>query len=318
MWPSPPEQPRYAYIGDLVGESNFQDEIKETKQTAQRIWEFIAGIIGNNYEPVVLERPQSVVADSQGNVFTTDVGRQAVVAFKYAQGEMEVWYNADRSSGFATPVGITLTNSGTLLVTDAERKEVFELDTNGSPLSQFGKGALERPTGIAQDPATGFIYVADTQADNIKVFNAGGELIDTIGASGDAPGLFNAPTHLSIRGQQLYVADTLNARIQIVGLDGTPQMTVGQRGINVGQFSRPKGVATDSEGNIYAMESYFDHLLVFSPKGEFLLPIGGTGVEAGHFFLPAGIWVDSTDKIYIADMMNGRIAIFQYLGSGNE
>jgi DNA-binding beta-propeller fold protein YncE len=86
----------------------------------------------------------------------------------------------------------------------------------------------------------------------------------------------------------------------------------------VGNLIRPKGVATDSDGNIYVIESYADYLLVYNAKGDFLLPIGGTGAEIGQFYLPSGVWSDADDRIYIADMFNGRIVILQYLSGRAE
>jgi hypothetical protein len=44
------------------------------------------------------------------------------------------------------------------------------------------------------------------------------------------------------------------------------------------------------------------------------MPLGGTGKEIGQFYLPSGVWVDKNDKIYVADMFNGRVVVFQYLG----
>ena len=90
----------------------------------------------------------------------------------------------------------------------------------------------------------------------------------------------------------------------------------GQRGLYLGNLVRPKGVAVDSEGNVYVVESYYDSLLVFSTRGEFLLPIGGTGTATGRFYLPAGVWVDARNRVHIADMFNGRVVLFQFLGGG--
>ena len=91
---------------------------------------------------------------------------------------------------------------------------------------------------------------------------------------------------------------------------------IGQRGLYVGNLVRPKGVTTDSDGNVYIVESYYDHLLIYNQGGEFLLPIGGTGTDIGSFYLPAGIWSDNRDRIFIADMFNARVVIFRYVGAG--
>jgi DNA-binding beta-propeller fold protein YncE len=84
----------------------------------------------------------------------------------------------------------------------------------------------------------------------------------------------------------------------------------------LGQLVRPKGVSVDGDGNVYVIESYYDSLLVFSPRGEFLLPIGGTGTATGRFYLPAGVWVDARNRVHVADMFNGRVVLFQFLGGG--
>ena len=79
---------------------------------------------------------------------------------------------------------------------------------------------------------------------------------------------------------------------------------------------RPKGVTTDRDGNVYVIESYYDHLLIYNQDGELLLPIGGTGNDIGRFFLPAGAWSDDRDRIFVADMFNARVVIFRYVSAG--
>jgi hypothetical protein len=115
--------------------------------------------------------------------------------------------------------------------------------------------------------------VADTYAHDIKVFDDAGALLHVIGRRGSADGEFNFPTHLAWAQGELYVTDTLNNRIQVLGAEGQVlQRKFGERGLQLGQLVRPKGVSVDGEGNVYVVESYYDSLLVFSPRGEFLLP----------------------------------------------
>jgi len=94
------------------------------------------------------------------------------------------------------------------------------------------------------------------------------------------------------------------------------QRKFGARGLVIGNLVRPKGIGVDAEGNVYIVESYYDSLLVFSPRGEFLMPIGGTGTATGRFYLPSGVWVDARNRVHIADMFNGRVVLFQFLGGG--
>jgi len=75
-------------------------------------------------------------------------------------------------------------------------------------------------------------------------------------------------------------------------------------------------VAADDEGNVYVVESMHDTLLVFDAQARLLLSIGGTGSEVGRFYLPAGVWVDGRNRVFVADMFNGRVVVFQFLGGG--
>ena len=77
-------------------------------------------------------------------------------------------------------------------------------------------------------------------------------------------------------------------------------------------------MALDSDGNVYVVESLHDHLLIFNREGQFLLPIGGAGYSSGQFYLPAGLWIDQGNRVYVADMFNGRVVTYLYLGGEEE
>ncbi len=314
LWPDPPDKARYAYLGDITGERNF---INSEDTQSKNLNKFISILVGLDFitrDPRVLQRPQNVISH-QGRIYVSDVGKQAIFMFDQNLGKFDIWSMAERGEQFYNPIGLAIAGEDELLVADAQLKKIFVLNRHsGEPIRSFGHQLLKRPTGLAYDPITKHIFVSDTQAHNLKIFNIQGELLDVIGKQGIAAGEFNYPTFLFFRDNKLYVSDTMNARVQVLQADGSPIRQIGQRGLYIGNFMRPKGVSADSEGNIYAIESYYDHLLIFNAQGEFLLPIGGAGKSSGKFFLPAGIWLDEKNRLYIADMLNGRIAIFQYLG----
>ena len=111
----------------------------------------------------------------------------------------------------------------------------------------------------------------------------------------------------------------MNAKIHVVSTTtGKMLQSIGQRGIYVGNLVRPKGVAVDSEENVYIIEGYHDHLLVFNRHGQFLMPLGGEGTKPGQFNLPSGIFIDKRDRIFISDTHNGRVQVFQFLGGSGD
>lgn len=318
LWPAAPEVPRYLYAGQLIGEGNFR-KAEASREGIGNFLRWIAGIIVGEQTPVVLQRPQSGVVDEQGRIYVTDASRQAVYVFEQTAGELLVWDKAEGLASFVSPVAVTLGPAGQVLVSDAELGIVARLDRKGNPQRSFGKGVLKRPTGLAYDAKRGLIYVADTRAHDIKVFDGDGRLLRTLGRHGEGDGEFNMPTFLSFAHDELYVTDAMNNRVQVFkGDSAQPRLNFGARGLFVGNLVRPKGVAVDSEGNIYVVESYYDRLLVFDKHGKFLMPIGGTGPETGRFYLPAGVWVDSRNRVFVADMFNGRVVLFQFLGGGAD
>jgi len=314
VWPAPPERARYRYIGELYGEQNYFKEKAETQEGLKAFFYWVAGLLAGQEQPIVLQRPQAGTVDEQGRIYVTDASRGAVYVFDAAQNRPLVWDSAGGSDVFGAPAGIAIGANGQVFVADAKLGVVVRLDHEGNPLGQFGKGLLQRPTGVAWNPERKWLYVADTHAHDIKIFNEQGQMLETIGERGEGDGEFNFPTYLSFAGGQLYVTDTMNNRIQVLSAEGKYIKQFGQRGLYVGDLVRPKGVGVDDEGHVYVVESYYDHLLVFDNDGRFLLPIGGTGTGVGQFYLPAGVWVDRDKRVYVADMFNGRVVMFQFLG----
>ena len=312
------EVPRYVYVGELSGEQNFVAAEGRKKNRFVEALKWLAGVF-ERPEPVVLQRPQSGVVDDNGRILVTDVSRSAVFVFDPAKGVLDVWEFAQGYRRFAAPTGIALGPAGGVFVADADLRQVYLLDQEGKGTLVIDSDQLLRPTGLAWDADAGLLYVSDTQAHQIKVFDATGRLVRSIGQRGEGAGEFNFPTYLSLAGERLIVADTMNARVQLVPLNGEDEVRIlGERGTRLGNFVRPKGVAADSENNIYVIESYYDHLLIFDEQARFLLPIGGAGKQAGAFFLPSGVWVDRGNRVFVADTFNGRIAVFQFLGGGVE
>jgi DNA-binding beta-propeller fold protein YncE len=316
LWPAAPEVPRFLYTGTLTGEPNFRPLEGGERSALARAARWLVGLDEAPASPLVLQRPTALAGDDNGRLYVSDVSRQAVFVFDEAAGELLLWDQAERGRRFVAPAGIA-TSGELVYVADADRAAVFVLDRRGEPRAVIGRGQLVRPTGVAFDAASSQLFVADTYAHEIKVFATDGRLLRTIGGRGNAPGSFNYPTYLALARDELVVTDAMNNRIQVFGAaDGVFRRQFGARGLVLGNLVRPKGVSVDGEGNVYVIESYYDSLLVFSPRGEFLMPIGGTGKATGRFYLPSGVWVDAKNRVHVADMFNGRVVLFQFLGGG--
>jgi len=100
-------------------------------------------------------------------------------------------------------------------------------------LTQFcpggsGQGQCNIPRGIATDPTTGDIYVADQSNHRIQRFTAWGELLGVWGSRGSDPGQFDFPEGVAIDSNgNVYVADWENWRVQKFDSEGHFLMTWG-------------------------------------------------------------------------------------------
>lgn len=321
--PPPPDKARYRYVGELHGEPNFVPQESSTS-TASKVLKWVVGLM-EDPTPVLLQRPQHGMVGEKDRVYVVDASRSAVVVFDphapadgksdKEGGQLLVWDEIGDDIRLGSPVAVAQVWEGDIAVSDAKFGVVFRLDRNGKFVSALGEGKLVRPTGIAFDATRGRLFVSDTAANDIKVFDAAGTLVNTIGNAGEVP--LNAPTLMTFSGDRLYVTDTFNNKIQVFDPDGTYVRSFGERGLYVGNLTRPKGVAVD-DGVVYVVESYFGRLLAFDDQARFLMDIEGSGLKNDSFQLPSGVWTDNKGKVFVADMFNGRVVVFQFLGDKNE
>ncbi len=148
---------------------------------------------------------------------------------------------------------------------------------------------FDRPSGVAVDPV-GNIYVADSERNRIKKFNADGGHVTGWGSAGSGEGEFDHPTFLAVdQAGHLYVADRGNDRIQKFSLDGTFVTAWGSEGAGEGQFSQPAGIAIDEEGYVYVADHWGHRIQKFTSEGSFVTAWGCVGEEEDQLYRPIGI-----------------------------
>ncbi|MCU7845912.1 MAG: 6-bladed beta-propeller [Candidatus Thiodiazotropha sp. (ex Monitilora ramsayi)] len=215
-------------------------------------------------------------------------------------------------TNLSSPIGVALGNNR-LFIADSMLNKVFVLDSDME--IQLVLDDFMRPTSLAYDPDRDQLYVVDTLAHTIKIFDQQGNLVDTMGGRGEEDLQFNYPSHLAFADNKLIVNDTMNFRIQIFDQHGNHLDTFGKQGNASGYLTQSKGVAIDSDGHIYIADALANRIQIFDQAGQFLLEFGSVGSDPGTFRMPSGLAIQD-DKIYIADSYNQRIQVFQYLKAG--
>lgn len=131
-------------------------------------------------------------------------------------------------------------------------------------------------------------------------------LVKTWGSKGGKPGQFNEPTGIVLVGDELFISDSRNTRIQVFDLDGNFKRLFGEKGEAPGQFNRPMNLAI-ANGELYVADYFNDRIQVYGLDGVFRRSIGESGSGEGEFNAPGGIAVASNGDLFVADFYNQRV-----------
>ena len=177
-------------------------------------------------------------------------------------------------NGLKRPWGIAINQEGESLVTEGNCVSVFS--PSGEKLRSFGsygsgQGQFDQPHGLAVD-GEGNILVSDTKNHCIQKFSAAGQFLAAVGTMGNGRLQFNHPDGIAVN-DMVYVADTLNHRIQVLN----SASIFGGKGHFMGCFNHPCGVACDSTGNVYVADTSNHRIQVFTADGVYLMMFGRYG-----------------------------------------
>lgn len=305
VWPAEPAKPRIAFLRAF----SRPDDLGITKGFFTHLMDLLLGA-----SDARLVRPMAVLED-RGVIYVADTGVMGVHRFDTTQGD----YRLVRASGdtpLVSPVALARGAAGEVYVSDSARARVFVIRPGAKLAEPLPlQVALGQPTGLAYDTAGRRLFVLDTKAHEVKIFDRDGALESTIGRRGNGNGEFNFPTHLwRTAAGRLYVTDALNFRVQVFDENGRFVTKFGRVGDAAGDMPRQKGVALDQYGHIYVVDAVLHAIQIFDESGALLLSLGRLGNDRGEFRLPTGIFIGGDDTIYVADSYNQRVQVLRYIG----
>ena len=174
--------------------------------------------------------------------------------------------------------------------------------TNGSSSSQ-----LSHPLGLSISNED-VVYAGDTYNHRIVVIYSNSSTDSFMIGSGPGSNStrFNQPHELFITNTSLFVADTVNYRIQKMSLDGSNPTTV----LDFNQSFWVIYFYIDNDANIYVSDTNNHSVWRFpfnSSNGQVVAGGGGEGSNNNQLHEPYGVFVNHHGTIYIADRKNHRI-----------
>jgi len=209
--------------------------------------------IGEN----ILNKPEGVGLDNEGNIYVGSRNKSVIEKFD-SQGN----YVATIGIYYLNKVcGIKVDENGDIVVADRNEDFVRIFRGDGSFKYTIGVEELNKPEDIfiyKDKRGDKYYYVANRNADNIKIFNEYGGLIKTI----DCGKMLLKPDGLLVtQNGQIIVADSNNNRVVKLDKYGNINLVITTGGNE--EFNHPKGVCLDSLGNLYIADSMNKRIIIF-------------------------------------------------------
>ncbi len=167
-------------------------------------------------------------------------------------------------------------------------------------------GGMREPRDAAVD-GQGRIWIADFGNSRLRVFDADGGFLGGWGGRGAGTFGLREACGVAISGDDLYVADTWNGRIQRYTLGGEWKATA------TGLYG-PRGVAVAPDKTVWVSDTGNNRVLHYDANLNLLGSVGKKGSGPGDFQGPVGIAVGGTGSVYVADVSNKRIDVLTAAG----
>lgn len=320
VWPNPPAIARIKYTNWYASDKAVRN-MQGNKAKKSAWMDRLAGTQSNDEvfkRPFELIQPYGIAVDSKGLLYVADQKVGAIFIFNTETRDVDLIKNSVHAH-FVRIIGLAMDDNDRLFVSDPGLRHVIVFNKDHKAEDVLTDGMAD-PGGLAIDTQNRLLYVADIELDQVLVYDADTlKLLRKIGTTGHkheltTPGDFSKPTGVAVDAEgNLYVADTMNNRIEIFDADGQFVSTFGKAGDGPGYFARPKGVAIDGDGHIWVADGVQDRVQVFNKDGQLLIALGGHGLLPGQFQGLVGITIDKKNRVFTTEIFPGRAQQFQYV-----
>ena len=177
-----------------------QVQQSRTTQSCRAVFDEVTSLVASG-----LSSPIGVAVDSQGNVYFSDAGHNAIKKWVVASKQVTTLV----SSGLSGPRGVAVDAQDNVYFADSKNNAVKEWSGTGKPVSTLVSAGLNAPAGVAVD-GDGNVYIADTSNNAIKQWSPASDQVTALVSSG-----LKAPGGVAVDGQaNVYIADSSDSAIK--------------------------------------------------------------------------------------------------------
>jgi len=190
------------------------------------------------------------------------------------------------------PLNCAVDKEGFLYVADGNRRQVVVFNEQGKFVNAITLRDQKKPTDVQVQGSKIMISALDDHS--IHVYNKVDFEFETSFPSQESKDEHHLyqPANITLGDSLVYISDIGACRVMTYSPEGTYRFSFGGPGKDFGQFTRPKGIATDREGNIYVVDAAFENVQIFNSGGQLLMNFGGIYKGKGGMWLPADIAID--------------------------
>ena len=217
------------------------------------------------------------------------------------------------------PYSIAVDSKGRAIVSDpgANGIHIFDFEKHKYKFIERrdkDKDAMRTPQCVAVD-AQDNIYVTDSEAGKVFVFDPNGKFKRAIGSLKGGEGYFKRPTGIAVdsAAKRIYITDTLRDKVFVLDMDGTVLASIGKKGTGQVEFNLPTEVLVRDQ-NLLVVDAMNFRVQYLDRAGGFETSVGNVGDETGTMFRPKGIGVDSDGHLYVVDGLWGVVQVFDRQG----
>jgi len=286
-----------------------------------------------------LQNPRRVADGPPGQVLVSDRGGSVVAVDKVTLQPMWSFVLPNEGAPFGLATWNTLafvgnTETGNvdvyrMLGTTGNTMRVrFETSLGNPPAGQ--PGPFENPVAIGVDHSSNLVFVLDSTAKMVKVFDVKGAFVREF-APVDSTGTVLSPVSLAVdetRHEVLvgdygdptgYFSSTTPARLLIYNYNGALQLQINGNGTTsvTTRFARIQGMATSPDGRIFATDPLGSRVLVLDrATGVTLGQIGVQGSAPGQLMLPLDALLDlKSGDLFVVNNRGARpLEVFRGVG----
>jgi DNA-binding beta-propeller fold protein YncE len=248
-----------------------------------------------------------VAVNSKGHIYVFHRGKHPLMEFD-AFGK---FIRSIADDLFVSAHTVRVDTDDNIWTTDVGAHLVLKLSPDGRVLLSLGRmrtpgddvGHFNQPTDVAFD-RDGNIYVADGEGNSrVLKFNKFGNPLLGWGMKGGGPGQFDLPHSIAVDGDQVYVGDRENARIQVFDLTG--------HYLREWKLGHPFGLFVTPDHFVYMSDAIAGRILKINPEGKAVGVLEGPPPDKGRHFDPHSLAVDKDNSLFTAEVTPWRVQKFR-------